>query len=851
MLNLLGIRRRERSDSDSSTTRRVPVVDDIYLKPSVPVYIRNNTGWENMPAPPYDSSTGATTGPTPPAGAPYPLSNIPAQIYYLQPQQSIPAMPSGGGSKENKPAFMGQPAMSTPPLSSQPQFVPSYYTYPPPSVYQWPQGSAPNPMMPMAVPVQGYPPPSSSVAASQSHQSQTSPRTSSPIQSMNPEMHEKRKTNHRVPVLHTVDSITPAMEEAIRALPKAYALPKVDSNVTTNEPLHGHNRVVEEKPKAAPVLNFKSKESTRFPLRQLHKTVSISSMKKTRGYQPPTVESVVDSDDEEPATHFRPRSTTCVWDSSSDEDLPPAAKTDSKKNSSPIRSRSEDSEAHNEGPSNSISPAKHHVRFETEPGSEHGMQEQAAVPTPFDNKTKFVASFPPPMSPVITSPLLKKSVRRCASDHVNFEQYRKRHGMAKENQPPMPMPVPGFMTGAARCCDHLHSGVGHDGFYSQTMPSIPSTPLKRNTRDAHSSPLKPVAHDMCGYSPYTPMMPMPDSAYVPRTFSVHTVSPSLASEQLYQPETGQNEPPSPKSPISFKCPSVSASPGSVGQQGCCPSCDEGQSAAATNDNPHSGHTERAMSDVTEEVPSPQFCRTENTSPPMSYDENENMDPVTQLGEGMPPYDFDLFSEGQHLFADGWPQPSPGDEGHEREVETADDIFEDENPKDTFGGGYGDSFYSNTVVDEHANTPKVHRHSFEDDPIIPDYDFDLFSDVTNRRPSSGGDYDKTCETSYSKDNWSKLGSQHQHGTEKENVPNRGPQMTLAVRSKARLARKPSTLVVEEYNGTDDDATSVASSNFGKRGIRSLVSRTQRFVDCEVISNPDEPDGARAQPPVRCR
>lgn len=125
-----------------------------------------------MPAPPYDSAASLpTTAPTP-TGAPYALSNIPAHIYLLQPRQPLSTTSTGGG-KENSPSFMGQPLSSTPPVTSQPQFVPSYYTYPPPNMYQWPHAGVPNPMMPVAVPVHGFGPPNGSVA-SQSFPSQTS-----------------------------------------------------------------------------------------------------------------------------------------------------------------------------------------------------------------------------------------------------------------------------------------------------------------------------------------------------------------------------------------------------------------------------------------------------------------------------------------------------------------------------------------------------------------------------------------------------------------------------------------------------------------------------------------------------
>ena len=142
MTSLFGRRgsRRERSDSDPSSPRCVPVVKDVFLKPSVPGYICNGTGWENMSAPPYEhrlAGAAATTGPT--TGAPYALSNIPAQIYLLQPQQPAPGHP-GSSSMEGHPSFLGQTSVSTPTAATapMPQFVSPYYSYPQQTIFQRP-----------------------------------------------------------------------------------------------------------------------------------------------------------------------------------------------------------------------------------------------------------------------------------------------------------------------------------------------------------------------------------------------------------------------------------------------------------------------------------------------------------------------------------------------------------------------------------------------------------------------------------------------------------------------------------------------------------------------------------------
>lgn len=174
MMSLFGRRgRRERSNSDSSSPFRVPVVDDVFLKASVPSHIRNNNGWENMPAPPYEHSLGGitTTGTT--TGAPYALSNIPAHVYLLQPQQAVPTTTTGGSNNENNPGLMGQPLASSPLVAPpQPGFVPHFFPYPPPNMYPWPQSSIPGQMMPVPMPIHGFVPPNGNITSQGGYQSQ-------------------------------------------------------------------------------------------------------------------------------------------------------------------------------------------------------------------------------------------------------------------------------------------------------------------------------------------------------------------------------------------------------------------------------------------------------------------------------------------------------------------------------------------------------------------------------------------------------------------------------------------------------------------------------------------------------
>lgn len=85
VLNLFS-RRSRRRRADSERSLQASSGDDIFVGPSVPAYVQNGTGWENVQPSHYAECKymlpSAVT-----AGAHYPISNIPAQIYILQPQQ--------------------------------------------------------------------------------------------------------------------------------------------------------------------------------------------------------------------------------------------------------------------------------------------------------------------------------------------------------------------------------------------------------------------------------------------------------------------------------------------------------------------------------------------------------------------------------------------------------------------------------------------------------------------------------------------------------------------------------------------------------------------------------------------
>lgn len=152
MMSLFGRRnsRRERSFENSPSLRYIPVSEDIILSPSIFSYSHNNTGWENSSPTSHElDSTQTSNSSGQLRGAPYALSNVPAHFYLLQPQQSVPAILSGGSKKENRPALFGHTA--TPTAAVPPYLIPSYCAYPPQGVIQWPElgGSAPTTQVPV------------------------------------------------------------------------------------------------------------------------------------------------------------------------------------------------------------------------------------------------------------------------------------------------------------------------------------------------------------------------------------------------------------------------------------------------------------------------------------------------------------------------------------------------------------------------------------------------------------------------------------------------------------------------------------------------------------------------------
>ncbi|CAK7214366.1 hypothetical protein SCUCBS95973_002121 [Sporothrix curviconia] len=239
------------------------------------------------------------------------------------------------------------------------------------------------------------------------------------------------------------------------------------------------------------------------------------------------------------------------------------------------------------------------------------------------------------------------------------------------------------------------------------------------------------------------------------------------------------------------------------------------------------------------------------------EDEEPYDPVAHLGQGMPPYNFDLFSEVSSKYA-------PENSSYSEQSAPRGDFYNGEDINKLFSGT--SSFYGSYNYGNAEQEPPGRRHRFDDDPIVPDYNFDLFSsDETNRwspSPPAG-------RTSSRRSSHSGRASTGKNIEDSSLQPSR--QTLLVVRRRSPLCgededvhgsspagsaapltdlRHMPTMEVEEYDGTDDET----NNSYGVDGTQTLVSTAQRMIDCEVISNPEEADERGFQnrgSSVKCR
>ena len=167
VMNLFSIRSR-RDRSSSGPRPQSAFTDDVFVRSSVPSYARDNTAYGSMP-----SNKGKDIIATAPmaSAAPYALSNIPAQTYFLQPahqQASLQSQHHQRGrnyADENSHGNLGYIGPTTLPLSSPPmpyqaQYTSPYYPYISSNMRPWRQQvDLPGQTMPYPLPApDAFPP---------------------------------------------------------------------------------------------------------------------------------------------------------------------------------------------------------------------------------------------------------------------------------------------------------------------------------------------------------------------------------------------------------------------------------------------------------------------------------------------------------------------------------------------------------------------------------------------------------------------------------------------------------------------------------------------------------------------
>ncbi len=311
-----------------------------------------------------------------------------------------------------------------------------------------------------------------------------------------------------------------------------------------------------------------------------------------------------------------------------------------------------------------------------------------------------------------------------------------------------------------------------------------------------------------------------ENPHEPRTFSVHTASPSMESDQQQYYRCHRNE-----------------TAAGFGSRAMPP---DHHQDGADFDTWFSDRYSQPIGSPNFTVPSSRCAEDLQAFGPPPV-----QDPAVAFGEGIPPYNFDLFSEVWSRYA---PEGSEDDDSHSESSE----IFSGEDVRNVFDGPAGRMYPDAPFGDDGS----------DDDAVIPDYNFDLFSEVTNRwRPPSPHDMRDTDS------NNSEAGCEntmHDHdeycGSPVARFPVSGAEMALVVRKKSLNGRtsdssyggttprsrssengryrcRSPTLEVEECNGNDEDLRSTNSCD----SPGAKVTSTKRLVECEVISYPDEVGG----------
>lgn len=561
------------------------------------------------------------------------------------------------------------------------------------------------------------------------------------------------------------------------------------------------------------------------------KSAKSGSQQTTGGYQPPTVESVLDSSAEFPTREKKEDSVDGSDNGGDNIDKSAVSDQDQHDTSTPVLPMGKNTIADDLGQKDGTGwtearsvagtisdppQGRQSVRSFKEENSCCSDSRHFSPPT--DGGSQFPVQFPgqdtngnsgrpiqTPCSPRYTSSDCRRPAldSRCANHH--HAQYLSSH----------------------QCCSICHYDR-HDGGISCAC-----YPLAWKNSHCNEHHVLHTSENAFGTSSFAGSnyreRQEPEKVHVPRTFSVHTASPSVASDRHNL--GGQN--------TVLPCKSLDDDR------------DEELDAWLAGEPLHKGYGD--------EIPLSEGIKAATYDDENGYGEDSRF-AANYMGESIPPYNFDLFSERSHS-RERSPFPPLRDDGNGGRTSFSTDQKAGYGHYSKFRGGSSNSSNSNRSIDA----------------VIPDYNFDLFSDVTNHwNPDE--EYDSASD-SYGK---GRDHSRNGKGTtafggdvdENVNVYHRTRTATAYL---AAARKRENTDSARTYQGnasvssrrtattstgwkTEKKAAAYASPNSRSRPVLSSGSRkvslmshtsfeieeceddddsksTRHIVDCEVISNPD--------------
>lgn len=567
------------------------------------------------------------------------------------------------------------------------------------------------------------------------------------------------------------------------------------------------NHTVEPSSLPAKTFDPGCRNSKTGPPEKAHCIVRARNFVETESYKPPTVESVADTDDEH-ASHSQMHGDKEADNVSSDGSLN-LVDTDVLRVSSPACSSRDDKLiAQDNEQSAELSDSSQGVQHQPQPPPRQidTCEERKAETGQLKQSADLISS-PALLAKRHCLPLATQKLRRSVSDYGNFERYAKHFEMAKEKQ--ISFLSQSGQT-ACKICD-------------------PCSSLEQKSHVLVDSSKQPFVDDGCGNNQKSSPPAQCEQKYEPCTFGVHTVSPSIAPEQLCNDQQNFYASFDPVPPVQNRSQPISGGYSNSGRADWQPHSRTAQS----RDSLYSTRGRSALSDCDEDIEECRYFRVQRT-PSQHYD--EPFDPIGHLGEGIPPYNFDLFSEASSTYA------ADNDSNTEQSA-TRNDFFTDADINKLF---YGTARFNDTYECGEEKAPPSH-HRFEDEPIIPDFDFGLFTDArVLGKPS--------CAAGRVGD-WTEIGGRTSinHQLDRSSQPS-WHSFTPTFRGRPQVRGEhnyhspptdsaPSRTVwhvtkfeVEEYDGSDDDTNSSCTGEL----LPGLVSTTQRIIDCEVISDPEDTD-----------